>query len=63
MLKYAFRLPSENVPMGLPAARSPGLRRMRMELTRHGSLGRSFDNKCAHAPAISDDVLNRASTP
>ncbi|TDC48119.1 hypothetical protein E1281_25255 [Actinomadura sp. KC345] len=62
MPKYAFRLPSEEVPMGSSAARSPGLRRMRMELTRNGSLGRSFDNKCAHAPAISDDALTRAPT-
>ncbi len=50
MLKPSFLLSSDDVPAGSQVTPSPGLQRMRMELTRRGSLGRSFDNNCAHGP-------------
>ncbi|SFN86558.1 hypothetical protein SAMN04489713_103266 [Actinomadura madurae] len=61
MSKFPFLLPSEGVRTG-PAvgATSPGLRRVRAELARHGSLGRSFDNKCAHDRTSADlEFANR----
>ena len=64
MRKPAFLLSSEDVPSS-PAGLSPGLQRTRMELARLGSLGRSFDNKCAHDSTTSEVSFggNRAPAP
>ncbi len=61
MRKTAFVLSSEDA-MQSSIVDHPGLRRVRTELARPGSLGRSFDNKCAHdspnrSPAV---ALGRA---
>lgn len=51
MEKFAFLLSSEDVPTTSPLARAPGLQRVELELARRGTLGRAFDNKCAHDSA------------
>lgn len=57
MRKFSFLLPSEALPTSSPAGLNPGLQRTRMELARRGSLGRSFDNKCAHDHTTSGMAL------
>lgn len=63
MREFAFRLSSENLPMSSPAGLRPGVRRMRIELAKRGSLGRSFDNKCAHESTTSGVVLGNGAPP